>query len=138
SVLTVPKLKPGEFFTEASINIQLETARSFTLDDVRFDTGKSTIKSSSYKILNELLTYLKLKNDIRIEIGGHTDNVGDDASNMKLSQDRAESVMKYLISKGIAANRLTAVGYGEEIPVNTNSTSEGRQMNRRTEVRILK
>jgi len=72
-----------------------------------------------------------------IEISGHTDDVGDDASNLTLSQQRAESVRNYLIKKGIAANRVVAKGYGETMPVTTGTSDEARQKNRRTEVKIL-
>ena len=68
---------------------------------------------------------------------GRTDNVGDDEPNMKLSQARADSVRKYLMLNGVAANRIVAKGYGETSPVVSNNASEGRQSNRRTEVRIL-
>ena len=75
--------------------------------------------------------------NVKIEIGGHTDNYGSDEYNMKLSQSRCESVVNYLIEHGIAKNRLTAKGYGETVPIDTNETSEGRQMNRRTEFEII-
>jgi len=73
-----------------------------------------------------------------IEISGHTDDVGDDALNLELSQKRAESVRNYLIKNGIASNRVTAKGYGETQPIADNSTPEGKAKNRRTEVKILK
>ena len=72
-----------------------------------------------------------------VEIGGHTDNVGDNYSNQKLSEARANVVRTYLLEKGIAPGRITAVGYGETRPVASNDTPEGRQQNRRTEVKIL-
>ena len=72
-----------------------------------------------------------------IEISGHTDNVGDDQSNLTLSNNRAKSVTDYLISKGIAANRLKAIGYGKNKPLTSNSSVEGRSKNRRIDLKIL-
>ena len=107
------------------------------MDNLYFDSGKSTIKKGSYAELNELYTYLKLKEDARIEIGGHTDDVGEEASNKVLSKDRALAVKKFLVSKGIAQSRIATVGYGEGKPRATNLSEQGRQMNRRTEVKVL-
>jgi outer membrane protein OmpA-like peptidoglycan-associated protein len=87
--------------------------------------------------LDELVAYLNRKDDERIEIGGHTDNVGKPASNLKLSLDRANAVRDYLIGKGINPERLTAKGYGMTEPIAENNTEEGRAQNRRTEVKIL-
>jgi outer membrane protein OmpA-like peptidoglycan-associated protein len=87
--------------------------------------------------LNELAVYLVRKVDERIEIGGHTDNVGTAANNLKLSMERATAVMNYMISKGIDPARLEAKGYGMSVPVESNKTEEGRAQNRRTEAKIL-
>jgi outer membrane protein OmpA-like peptidoglycan-associated protein len=73
---------------------------------------------------------------VRIEIGGHTDNVGKPADNLALSNNRAKAVVRYLISKGIAASRMTAKGYGETKPIADNSSEEGRAKNRRTELKV--
>lgn len=105
--------------------------------DVEFETGSAELKPNSYKAIDELYNWMKDKTNIKIEIGGHTDNVGSDASNQTLSQSRAESVRKYMVDKGIDADRILAKGYGESKPIATNDTSEGRQKNRRTEVRII-
>jgi len=89
---------------------------------------------------NELDRLIKLLTDnpgIRIELGSHTDSKGSDAYNMKLSQQRSESVVNYLIGKGIAASRLEAKGYGETVAIASNDTDDGRQQNRRTEFKIL-
>ena len=74
--------------------------------------------------------------NLRLELAGHTDSIGNPANNQALSQKRAESVYAYLTGKGIAANRLKAVGYGDTQPVESNDTEEGRKKNRRTEARI--
>ena len=74
---------------------------------------------------------------MKIEVGGHTDNVGDDASNVKRSHDRARAVRDYLVKAGIASERIQAKGYGEANPIATNDTEDGRKANRRTEFIIL-
>ncbi|MGJ8669598.1 MAG: OmpA family protein, partial [Oceanococcus sp.] len=74
--------------------------------------------------------------EMMVEVAGHTDSVGSDAYNQQLSQKRSESVRQYLTDKGISADRMSAVGYGESEPVDTNDTKEGRERNRRTELRI--
>ena len=134
--MEVPTLKKGQTMT-FTVNVQFEPPKTFTLDRVHFQSGKATLTKSSFKELNELLEYLQLKDNIVVEIAGHTDDVGEEEANLKLSQKRAESVRNFLISKGISAERVRAKGYGEAHPVSNNSTPEGRQMNRRTEVRIL-
>lgn len=107
------------------------------LKNIFFDFDKATLRPES---TNELERLTKLLNDVptlKIEISGHTDSKGADDYNKKLSNNRAKSVVDYLVSKGIAADRLTFVGYGEEQAIDTNDTDEGRQMNRRTEFKIL-
>jgi OmpA-OmpF porin, OOP family len=138
AIITVPALAEDEYFTEPFwVNIKFEPARSYRLDNVHFDTDKASLRSDSYTELSELLEYLQRHEEIKIEIAGHTDNVGTDAHNLKLSQDRANTIRNYLISKGVKAIRLTAKGYGAAQPVADNNSAEGRQLNRRTEVRIL-
>ncbi len=136
--LTIPALDPkqsGLFFT---IDIMIELPRVFTLDNVYFETGKPDLTQASYIELNQLFDFMKIHKNAIIEIAGHTDNVGEDEANLVLSQKRAESVRNFLISKGIDKTRVSAKGYGETQAVATNETPEGRQSNRRTEVRILK
>lgn len=136
--LEIAALEEGQSYSEPFVvNIQYEAPKNFTLDNVFFDVGKATLTPASYKELQELFEYLKWKEEVRIEIAGHTDNVGKDADNLKLSQQRADAVRNYLIKKGIAAARLTAKGYGAAVPVADNSTAEGKQKNRRTEVKVL-
>jgi len=88
-------------------------------------------------VLDQLVDYLKRKEDEKVEIGGHTDNVGKPADNMVLSQNRANTVRAYLLTKGIAPERVTAQGYGATMPIADNKTAEGRAENRRTEVKTL-
>jgi outer membrane protein OmpA-like peptidoglycan-associated protein len=117
--------------------ITVAPPRYFTLDNVNFDSGKSSLRVESFKSLNELVDYLKLKPKMVIEIAGHTDNIGNSEVNLKLSQERANTVKSYLLKKGIPASRVKAQGYGDNEPISSNDTPEGRQQNRRTEVRIL-
>lgn len=121
-----------------NFGIKIELPKTFTLKNVFFDTGKSTLRSNSYKALNELTEFMEHRKTMEIEIAGFTDNVGSADVNLKLSQQRANAVRNYLIKKGIAANRLTAKGYGGQDPVASNDTVAGRQQNRRTEVHIIK
>lgn len=134
----IPALQANQTGLYFNIDIQIEMPKLFTLDNVYFDTGKATLKPESYTELNELYDYLSLKKTTVVEIAGHTDDVGTDESNLKLSQDRAESVRNYLIKKGISANRIQAKGYGESSPIAPNESDEGRAKNRRTEVRLVK
>lgn len=119
------------------VSIQFMPSKTFVLDNCNFETGKATLQPDSYTVLDELVAYLVRKEDQRIEIGGHTDNVGTQANNLTLSLDRAKVVMGYLVSKGIPMERLTAKGYGMTEPIESNKTAEGRAQNRRTEVKIL-
>ncbi|OFY86112.1 MAG: hypothetical protein A3F72_06575 [Bacteroidetes bacterium RIFCSPLOWO2_12_FULL_35_15] len=107
------------------------------LKNIFFDFDKATLRPES---TNELERLTKLLNDVptlKIEISGHTDSKGADDYNKKLSNSRAKAVVDYLITKGISADRLTSAGYGEEQAIATNDTDEGRQLNRRTEFKIL-
>ena len=106
------------------------------LRNVFFDTGKSTLRIESNGELDRIVKLLKDVPTLKIEISGHTDNTGSAAINETLSQQRAEAVVTYLKNKGIVATRLTAKGYGASKPVNSNSSDEGRQQNRRTEFEI--
>lgn len=117
--------------------ITITPPKSFTLDNVFFDSGKSTLRAESDKELNELVEYMNLKKTLFIEIAGHTDNVGSADANLRLSEDRAQAVKQYLQKKGIAPERITAKGYGDTMPVAENDSAANRQKNRRTEVHIL-
>ena len=120
------------------IRIKIDPPKSFILDNVYFDTGKSTLKSSSFKALTDLVEVLKLKSNMFIEIQGHTDNVGSEESNLKLSQDRADAVKNYLVNKGISNDRITSIGYGQSMPIDYNSSEEGKAKNRRTSLKVIK
>jgi outer membrane protein OmpA-like peptidoglycan-associated protein len=105
---------------------------------IYFDTGKASIQSRSYDLLDELSRVVAEHPELRkIRIEGHTDAVGNDLSNLKLSQARAESVSAYLQSKGIEGSRLDAAGFGEMRPIASNDTDDGRAQNRRVEFIIV-
>jgi outer membrane protein OmpA-like peptidoglycan-associated protein len=127
----------GDHKVTYSFILKYDPPKTFTLKNVFFETGLSTLKNESYPALNELVEALKAKPDLVIGIAGHTDNVGSPESNMKLSADRANAVRDYLLKHGIDPKRVVATGYGESEPVAPNDTPEGRQQNRRTEVRII-
>lgn len=110
--------------------------RIFNLD-ILFPTAQWRLNPKDLKELNDLVDQLKENPSMKIELAAHTDNVGDDASNMRLSQQRANSVRDYLVEKGIADARMMSKGYGEKKPIATNETSEGRALNRRTECRVI-
>lgn len=102
---------------------------------IYFETGSAKLKLISHTQLDDLAEILKRNDAVNLSIEGHTDNVGDDAYNMTLSQQRTESVRDYLISKGISATRLTAIGYGETKPVADNAKAAGKAKNRRVELK---
>jgi len=127
-------------FQEINKNIQLnpiEKGAKVILNNIFFETGKAALTNQSKLELQKAIDLMKKNPSMIVEIGGHTDNVGEDALNMKLSHDRAKSVRDYLVNAGVASGRLQAKGYGKLNPVADNSTEEGRQANRRTEFVIL-
>ncbi len=104
---------------------------------VFFKTGKALILPKSYALLNEVARVLKDYPKMKVQVEGHTDSVGRDSSNQRLSQQRAESVRNYLIGKGVAAERMTPKGFGESQPIASNKGEKGRSKNRRVEFMIL-
>jgi outer membrane protein OmpA-like peptidoglycan-associated protein len=109
----------------------------FVLKGIYFDTDKATIRKESFPRLDSIVEYMTHKPSARIEISGHTDNVGKAKHNKTLSEKRAKACRDYLISKGIAAGRVEAVGYGDARPIASNDTDSGRQENRRIEATEL-
>ena len=108
----------------------------FNIDQVSFDTGSATLRPESQAQLNNIAAILTDCPNVNMTIAGYTDNVGAPAANLRLSRDRAHSVVAQLVSKGISQERLAAEGYGEEDPVADNSTAEGRAQNRRIAMRV--
>jgi outer membrane protein OmpA-like peptidoglycan-associated protein/Tol biopolymer transport system component len=130
----------GSKYQELTLNIPLkplEKGAKVILNNIFFETGKATLTPESKGELNRAVELLKTNPTMKIEISGYTDNVGSAASNMTLSQNRATSVLNYLVTGGIDASRLTPKGYGPNQPIASNDTPEGRQANRRTEFLIL-
>ena len=133
-------LPKGDGFNMVSKDIELKNIQvgsNITLRNVFFNTGKHDVKSDSYAELDRLVALLLDISSLKIEISGHTDNIGDESFNELLSQRRANSVVKYLVDKGVDKKRLSAKGYGSTSPVDSNTTSEGRAKNRRTEFEII-
>jgi outer membrane protein OmpA-like peptidoglycan-associated protein len=105
---------------------------------ILFDTGKATIKSESAGVLQNIIGILQEYPNAKFNVEGYTDSVGSEASNQKLSQERASSVMNYLITNGVASDRLNAKGFGESNPIDSNKTAAGRANNRRVEINLNK
>lgn len=117
--------------------VPIEVGGVVRLNNIFFETARSRLKPESRMELDQMVQTLKQHPTMRVELGGHTDSEGTEASNQKLSQDRSNSVRAYLIEKGIDPGRVQSAGYGESKPVATNDTPEGRQANRRVEFTIL-
>lgn len=114
-------------------NMTVESGKKIILNNILFQTNKSTIQQQSYSELNKVVKLLNDKPNAKIELLGHTDNVGNKSYNLKLSLNRAKSVGRYLINKGISTDRISYNGYGSSKPIVNNSTEEGRAKNRRVE-----
>jgi outer membrane protein OmpA-like peptidoglycan-associated protein len=122
------------------LNVELQKLRAnanIVLKNVFFETNAWDLLPASRVELDKLAQLLIVNKDKKVEIGGHTDNVGNDVDNQKLSENRAKSVVDYLVSKGVAAENLSYKGYGESVPIGDNATENGRAKNRRTEFKIL-
>jgi len=115
----------------------VEAGGSVRLNNVLFELGKSVLARESYKELDRIVEFLIENPSIKIEIGGHTDNVGSADLNQRLSLARAQTVSSYLVKKRVPKNRVSVRGYGLTKPAATNSTSEGRHLNRRVEFKFL-
>jgi OOP family OmpA-OmpF porin len=123
--------KPTVIVTEADRKIVRDAIKN-----LEFDFGKATIRAKSYPSLNRVARLLTEKN-FSLKLAGHTDNVGSNDANMRLSKDRAESIRSYLVSQGANASRIEATGYGETQPIASNKTAKGRQANRRVEFTLF-
>jgi len=125
--------KEDKVLTEAP----LEVGNTIQLDKVLFEVDKANLLPSSEKQLKELINVLQQNATMHIRICGHTDNQGDDAYNQNLSEQRTQTIAKYLINAGVQSSRLATKGFGEQLPLASNDTEEGRQLNRRVEFVIL-
>lgn len=142
---TLTVTKPGKYWVEVAkggcrkrytIDVK-EIEIEFSADFITFESGQSDLTAEAKKELNNLVQYLKKHEDMGVKIAAHTDNVGTLELNMKLSEERAKSVMQYLTAKGIEKKRIAATGYADTRPIADNATEKGRAQNRRVEFNIL-
>ena len=150
-ILTVKKqgyaYTSGYFSKDDSLNTEprkvdltlkkTEVGGTYKLNNILFDTESSTLMQQDKNIISDFAIYLKENPSIKVALQGHTDNIGDPAANMKLSEDRAKSVLEFLVSCGIKRERLSYKGFGQTKPVAENNTADGRSKNRRTEFVII-
>ncbi len=123
--------------TTVEVDIKpVEVGKNYKMNDIYYESNSAELTASSKKVLDEFIIFLSENPNIKVDIEGHTDNVGPDQANLILSQNRAKSVYDYLVANGISASRLGWKGYGESKPVATNDTEQGRALNRRTEFLI--
>ncbi|EPB65396.1 OmpA family protein [Ancylostoma ceylanicum] len=144
--MTLPDNQDAFYMDVPMVAIDSDTP--VPLKNVFFDLSAATLRPESHIELNKLVEFLKKNPGVKIELGGHTDTRGDAKANLTLSQERANSVVAYLASKGIAPERMTAKGYGEEQPIYSDAEIDkmatekekeaAHQENRRTEYRIIK
>jgi outer membrane protein OmpA-like peptidoglycan-associated protein len=123
------------FKTPAQVDVDIEPIelnKSYQINDIYFDFNKYDLTVESMAVLDQLIEFLNENPKITIQVQGHTDNIGNDADNLHLSDNRAKSVYNYLVDKGIKSFRLTYKGFGKTMPVANNETEEGRARNRRT------
>lgn len=123
---------------EPEVTVEIQKSLNAYAKTILFDSGKSTIKAVSNGVLNEIVAILGQYPNAKFSIEGHTDSVGNDASNQKLSEERASAVMTYLIEKGVSSSRLTSTGFGESKPMADNATKAGQAENRRVEINLVK
>lgn len=129
--------QPGVAEEKGCLPRVIQRRFSGSVRGINFETGSAAIKKSSHALLDQAVKVFTQYPTLRIEISGHTDDQGEDDMNMRLSDDRAAAVKTYLIDRGIAPERLSAVGFGETKPIATNKTAAGRAQNRRIEFKIL-
>ena len=130
-------LPNGQMF-DSSLSARDLKGSLFRLDDVHFGVGKSTVNAQSRVALRNVVEVMKRLPSLRIEVQGHTDSKGDPKLNLALSQKRAEAVRRYLIRQGIDPSRLTARGYGMTRPIAPNNTPQGRALNRRVMIEVMR
>jgi outer membrane protein OmpA-like peptidoglycan-associated protein len=121
---------------EKPSKVKVTKTRVEITETIQFETGSATLLPTSFRVLDEVVQVLRDAPDMKLRIEGHTDSQGSESTNLDLSRERATSVRVYLESKGVATNRLTAVGKGEQVPIDTNRTPGGRARNRRVEFHI--
>ena len=132
------KVKGTLVLDAGAVKVLKNSGKSIRINNIFFDFDKYDLKEKSYEALNLLFKFMKDNPEILVEINAYTDNVGSSNYNQGLSERRAQSVVNYLVQKGININRLFPQGFGESNPVATNDTEEGRALNRRVEFRLRK
>jgi outer membrane protein OmpA-like peptidoglycan-associated protein len=135
--INIPANYNEEVYKLDATLIKVKVGKKVVLNNILFETGKSILTASSYEELDRLVGILQDNPQMRIEISGHTDNTGSLDLNNRLSQNRAQAVVEYLVQKGIERSRLEFKGYGPSQPIADNATAEGRKVNRRVEFKIL-
>jgi len=135
--LNVIEFDPYNGITKDLYMMPIEVGVTVRLNNIFFDFDKTTLRPESIPQLDRVVQFMHENPMVVVEIGGHTDSKGTDAYNINLSQGRADAVVYYVIDQGVDHDRIVAKGYGENIPVETNTTDEGRQTNRRVEFKIL-
>jgi OOP family OmpA-OmpF porin len=138
TAIAAENVDTGAKMADFVADVLLEKAESWIFRDINFASDKADLLPSSYPTLETIFKILNDNQDLAVEIQGHTDSTASEAHNMDLSQRRAKTVMEYLVGKGIAASRLTAVGFGEARPVDSNATEAGKANNRRVELKPLR
>lgn len=132
-------IEKNKNINQINIDLQFDLySKIFEIKNLNFESGKFNIQKQYFKDLENLVILLREQINIKIEIAGHTDSIGDNKTNIILSNNRAKSIKSYLVKNGILESRIKCVGYGEKQPITNNSTKEGREKNRRIEIRILK
>jgi len=132
-IVNHPELMEGKAITQTYSN-EITSEVSSKSYQIQFETGSAVIKPASYKLLDEILESSVVAEGLKVGVYGHTDNVGDSQSNQRLSEDRANSVMNYLVSKGLATNRIETKGFGATKPIADNNTAAGKAQNRRVQI----
>ena len=135
--LEVIEYDPYNGITKDLYLTPIEVGVTVRLNNIFFDFDKTTLRPESIPQLDRVVNFMLDNPTVKVEIGGHTDSKGSDEYNINLSQGRADAVVNYVINQGVDFSRIIAKGYGENLPVDTNSTDEGRQSNRRVEFKIL-
>lgn len=129
---------PDQLFSAKNFQLKkMLVGAKIVIQNILFNTGKSTLKAQSFNELDKLVNLLLKNENIRLEVSGHTDNVGSASVNKRISKARALTVRNYLISRGVAPERIEYQGYGFDQPIAPNNTEEGRKQNRRVEMKIL-
>jgi outer membrane protein OmpA-like peptidoglycan-associated protein len=135
--INIPVNFNSDFYSLDATLTKVKVGEKVVLNNILFETGKSTLTAGSYTELGRLLVFMQDNPRVRLEISGHTDKTGSEPVNFKLSGSRAKAVVDFLISKGIESSRLEYRGFGSLQPVADNATAAGRAQNRRVEFKIL-